>query len=142
MAGGQQRIGHALAPELTLARGDDAIAHGARSLAAGAPLQVGGRDRGHLDLQVDAVEQGARDARAVARDGRGAATAAARVVAGITARARVHRGEELEPRREIRLARSARDGDAARLHRLPPPPPPTGGSISAPLRGEAPAAPP
>ena len=74
--------------------------------------------RRHLDLQVDAVEQRPGDARAVARNLVRRAAAAAVGVAEITAGAGIHRRDQLEARREIRLARGARDGDAPGLERL------------------------
>ena len=40
------------------------------------------------------------------------------MVAQVAAVARIHRGDELEARRKIGLARGARNGDASRLERL------------------------
>ena len=61
---------------------------------------------------------GPGDPGSIARDLVGRAAALARVMAEVAAGARVHRGDELEARGKVGLARRARDGDAARLERL------------------------
>ena len=58
------------------------------------------RQRRHVERQVDAVEQRPRHARAVARDLVGRARAASARIAEPAAWAGVHRGDELELRRE------------------------------------------
>src|SRR5439155_1261045 len=73
----------------------------------------------HLDVEVDAVEERPRDARAVAVDEGWRAAAAAGVVAEVAARAGVHGGDELEGGGEEDGAGPARDRDAALLERLP-----------------------
>src|SRR5690606_33750718 len=70
-------------------------------------------------VQVDPVQQRARDPRTIAADHVRAAVAAAGGVAGPAAGAGVHRGDELEPRRELALPSGPRDRDRARLQRLP-----------------------
>src|SRR5687767_4728164 len=71
-----------------------------------------------LELDVDAIGQRSRDAAAVARNALGRAAAAPAAIAAVTARTGVHRGDELEARREKGLARGARDRHASGLERL------------------------
>ena len=68
-----------------------------------------------LDLHVDAVEQRAGDLVLIARHKIGRASAAVGVMTQVAAGAGVHRGNQLEPRGEICLARGAGDGDVAGL---------------------------
>ena len=115
------RVVDALALHLALARGAHALRHLRRRLAVGQRHQLRRRDRRHLDLQVDAVEQRAGQPRLVTRDrvGRAAAgPAGGGEGAEKAAGARVHRRDQLEARRERRLARGTRNGDAAVLQRL------------------------
>ena len=70
----------------------------------------------HVADDVDAIQQRAGDAAAVARNRVGRAMAAAIAVAGVAAGAGVHRRDQLEARRELRLVRGARNHDAAGLH--------------------------
>lgn len=87
---------------------------GGRSIAA----QFGRWQPWHLQLQVDAVQQRAGDACAVAGDRVGRAAAAATAVASPATWARVHRRHQLEAGRELGAARGPRDGDHARFQRL------------------------
>src|SRR6185312_12834589 len=89
-----------------------------RRLAGRRAREILLRERGHLHVQVDAVEQRARDALPVARDGEARAAARMAAMAAIAARAGIHRRDELEARGKVRLPRRPRDGDAARLQRL------------------------
>ena len=66
-------------------------------------------------MQVDAIEQRPRHARAIAVDGLRQAAALAAIVAGPAARAGIHRGHELEARRVRRARTGARNNDGARL---------------------------
>ena len=73
---------------------------------------------GHLDAKIDAVDERARDAAAVAGDSiRRAMTAAARV-AQPAAGTGIHRGDELEVSGKRALPRGARDMDHGGLERL------------------------
>lgn len=69
-------------------------------------------------MQVDAVQQRAGDARAVAVDPFIAAQAAVAAVAGPAARAGIHRGHQLEPRGVLHAACRAGDADVAGLQWL------------------------
>ena len=91
--------------------------HRAR-LAVGRRREGFGRHRRHVDTQVDAVEQRPADAALVTRDRVGRAAAGQAWMAELAARTRVHRGDQLEARREIGAPRRARDRDAAGLERL------------------------
>ena len=80
---------------LALAGGADAPAHLSAALARRWQHQIGGRHRRHLDLQIDAVEQGTGDARLVV----GSATRAAPAAlsgGGAAAAAGVHGGDQLD----------------------------------------------
>lgn len=120
LAARQHVVGLALPRELPLARERDARGHGFARFAGGRrPLgQLGGRERGNLDLDVDPVEERPGQLAQIARGDVGRAAAAAARVAAPAARARIHRGDQLARRRKIRLQRGARDRDAAGLERL------------------------
>ena len=75
-------------------------------------------DGGHFHLHVDAVEQRAGDSALVALDQIRGTVADAAAVAVVSARTRVHRGDQLEVRWKVGLPRGARDGDVAGFHRL------------------------
>ena len=100
------RLAHALGDEA----GRLAVSH-RRQLLLG--------ERGHLDSHVDAIEQRARDAVLVTRDQIWRASALDCPVAEVTARARIHRGDQLKLGRILDLPRRARHGDAAGFERLP-----------------------
>ena len=88
------------------------------SLRFGAAHERERRDARHRDPQVDPVAQRPRYAPLVTlRDERRAAAGSIRA-AGEPARARVHRRDQLEPRREDRRATDPRDRDPTLLHRL------------------------
>src|SRR5207342_3457623 len=96
---------------LSLACFDDARAHdGAGFAGCGVVAQRARWQARHFDVQVDAIHQRTRHARGVALDGFGRTAATARGVAGPAARARIHRGDELEARGKTAMARGARDG--------------------------------
>ena len=76
------------------------------------------RDRGHADGEIDAVEQRTRHAPAIARDAVRRAVAASAGVAEPPAGTGIHRGDELELRRERGLPRRAGDVDDAGLERF------------------------
>lgn len=120
LAARQHVVGLALPRELPLARERDARGHGFARFAGGRrPLgQLGGRERGNLDLDVDPVEERPGQLAQIARGDVGRAAAAAGRVAAPAARARIHRGDQLARGRKIRLQRGARDRDAAGLERL------------------------
>src|SRR5690606_9747917 len=115
----QARVREATAFELACARREHARAHVHARLARGrVAAQLGGARARHFDLQVDAIEQGPRDAAAIACDLFSAAGAASRRIAGPAAGAGIHRRDELEARREIGLARGARAHDMTRFERF------------------------
>lgn len=116
---GELRIALVLADHLPPARGFDARSYRSACL----PLRLGEQviltHLGHLDLHVDAVQQGSRNPVAVACDLVGRAMALAAIVAEISAWTGVHRRDQLEFRREIRPVRRARDGDVPGLQGFP-----------------------
>jgi hypothetical protein len=69
-------------------------------------------------VQVDAIEQGSGETRPVARHLLLGATAAAPRIAEIATGTRIHRGDELEPRRKDGLPRRPRNMDFAVLEGL------------------------
>lgn len=95
------------------ARGD-----GRRALAVGLGAHRFRRHGAHLDLHVDAVEQGTGNAVPVALRRLVRAMALAGRMALPAAGTGIHGGHELEARREVGLVRGARDGDAAGFQRL------------------------
>jgi len=101
-------IDRIFAPHLRDARG-----YGHRRLACDRRNELGLARCRHFELDVDTIGERAGDAAAVARDALRGAAAAPAAVAAMAAGAGIHRRDELEARREIRLARGARDGDAA-----------------------------
>ena len=88
--------------------------HSEDSAATGATSSLS-RGAGTSSLRSMRSASGPGDAAAVARDALGRAAAAAAAVAAVPAGAGIHRGDQLEARRELRLARGARDRDAARI---------------------------
>ena len=70
-AAGERAVGDALAIERALARDRDALRDDRARLAVGAAGELCGGDGGHLDLQVDAIEQRAADPALVAKHGVG-----------------------------------------------------------------------
>ena len=108
----------AIAIELNLARSQDASAdaRGAFDFAVAAQFFV--FHRRDFDVDVDAVEQRARNFRDVALNLRGRAVAFARGIAEESARARIHRGSEHEARRKRDGKRGTSDGHAAFFERL------------------------
>jgi hypothetical protein len=75
-----------------------ALAHLRTSFGRLRQNEVGGGDGRHLDLKVDAVEQGAGDARLVALGAGPALAADIARLARAAAAAGIHRGDELDPR--------------------------------------------
>ena len=80
--------------------------------------EVGGRDRRHFDLQIDAVEQRPLDARLIALDATAPLSAGIARLAGAAAAAWIHRGDELNARRVGDPVIGARDHRLAGLERL------------------------
>ena len=80
--------------------------------------ELGERDGGDLDVQVDAVEQGAGDATQVLLDLGRRAGAGAAGIGPVSAGAGVHGGDEDEVGGEGRAAEGPADGDLAFLERL------------------------
>src|SRR5882672_6853256 len=73
---------------------------------------------GHLDLDIDTIEQRPRKPAAVARNLIGRAATSAAEVSQIPARAGIHCADQLESRRILRLARGARNGNASGFERF------------------------
>jgi len=73
----------------------DAGANLGTSLRRRRKHEVGGTDRGNFDLQIDAVEKRAGDARLVALDATAPHAAGIAWLAGAPAAAWIHRGDEL-----------------------------------------------
>ena len=103
---------------LDVARRPDPGGNAGRRLAGRRRNHVGGAHRGHVDADVDAIEERARDAALIV----GRAGVAA--LAGVARRARhatlagVHRGDELEAGREGDARIGAGDHRLAALDRL------------------------
>jgi hypothetical protein len=114
----QRVVGLALARQRPLAGPDRPLANGVGSLAGGRIQQLLRRNGRHLDVEVDAVEQGAAELALVARD------LVRRAAAGLERRAQeatatgVHGGDQLEARRELGAPRRARDRDGSGLQRF------------------------
>jgi len=102
----------------SLARRDDATPHLGRALSRRGVAQLLVRDPRHVDTQVDAVQERSGDARVVAVDRVRQAGARSRRITELAARARVHRPDQREPGGIRRGRATARDRDAAFLHRL------------------------
>src|SRR5258706_14196407 len=81
----EPRIRRALSFQLDSTRPLGALAHRARRLAARAVREIVGVERGALDVQVDAVEEGARHAALIAQGHGVAAPAPAALVPGAAA---------------------------------------------------------
>ena len=104
-------------PAQRLARRVDAVAHRFRRLAGRAGELDGARPR-HRDDEVEAVEQRPRELVAIGREPlRRALAVGGRIPTG-AARAEIHRGDELEARREDGPPGHAGHADDAVLERL------------------------
>ncbi len=99
-------------------RRQDTRPHRVRALAAGGLQFARTRARDRHD-DVEAVEERPREAVAVARDPLRRARALRTGIAARTARAQVHRSDELEARGEADAARRPSDEDLAVFERLP-----------------------
>ena len=114
----QGLVGQTLASRGASARRDAARPHAGGAFARRRRQQFVGGQLRHLDVQVDTVQQRARQAALVARHLVGRAAAGRLALAQVAARAGVHRGDELKARRKVGPARRAADGDAPALQRL------------------------
>jgi hypothetical protein len=103
---------------LDLARCSDAFCNLHASLRWRRKREVCSRDSGHLDVEVDAVEQRPRYARLVVGRAPRRAAACQRRITQMTAPAGVHRRDELDSRRECDVRVGAGDADAAGLERF------------------------
>lgn len=111
-----QALVKALLPaELALPRQQHPFPHHGGAFSRLALLQLAWRQRRHLDMQVDAVEQGAGQAAAVAADLFHGAAATTAGIAQVAAGAGVHGGDQLEAGGKGHLARGTGDDDMARL---------------------------
>jgi len=118
VAGIEFGIGLALARQGQAARAFDALRDRAAGLAARGCGECFLRHCRHLDLYIDAIEQGARQPMPIAFDGVGRATASDARMPMMAARARVHGRHQLEARREFRAPRGPRDRNAPGFERL------------------------
>lgn len=116
------RVGHAgvggdfaagKARVLAVARGLHPCADGFGGLARFFVTQFGNRERGRFNMDVDAVEKRAADARAIALDLRRRAAAFVFLVAEVAAGTRIHCRNQHEGTRQRDFAGAARNGDAA-----------------------------
>ena len=96
----------------------DALADGFGGLAVAGAGEFAHAHGGHVDVQVDAVEQRAADAVEIFLDGDRRAGAVAGVVVEVAAGAGVHRADEQELRGELQAGGGARDGDGSVFERL------------------------
>src|SRR5450432_3273179 len=104
---------------LALTRGDDPGTHRRTGFAGSASrAEFAQRHARYFDLQVDAIEQGPGHARAIASHRFRWAAAAARDIAGVAARTRIHRRYELECGGEFGLARRTRNHNAPGFQRF------------------------
>lgn len=114
----QRLVRRALAGDGAFAGRDDACTDVGGRFARRGVEQLPRRDRRHLHVQVDAVEQRAAELALVAGHLVGRAAAGLEGGAEVAAGARVHGRDELEARGELGPARGARDGDRAGLQWL------------------------
>src|SRR2546423_14362359 len=105
----KQGVGLALPQKLDVAGVRDSHRDGGRRFARCRGNELALPRRGDFELDVDAVGERPRDASAVARNALRRAAAAVAAIAAMTARARVHRRDELETRRKLHLARRTRN---------------------------------
>ena len=80
--------------------------------------QIACRDRGHRHDEVDPIPHGTRQPSCVALHQRPGTPTGPTRVAKVPARARIHRGDQHEPRGKGAGARGTRNRDGAVLHRL------------------------
>src|SRR5262245_12633992 len=116
--GAEERVRLALSRELQFPCLLHPLLDECRGLAVGRAEQLALARGGYLQLDVDSVGERTGHSPAVARDPLRRASAAAGAIAAMPARTGIHRRDELEARRELRLVRSARDRHAAGLERL------------------------
>ena len=96
----------------------DALAYVCRRLARRSRYHFVERHRGHIDVQVDAIEKRSRQLSDVACDGGVVATAVARPITSEAARTRIHRCDERESRRIHERSGRTRDGYGTFFERL------------------------
>lgn len=108
----------ARARQLTLPRSGDPGADNGRGLAAAARTQFRVIDPRNFELQINAIEQRPGDSRSIAIHLIGRTAAAPVGIAGVPARARVHRGNQLKAGRKVGLARRSRNRDVTGLDRF------------------------
>jgi len=110
-----------IACNLNFPRGGDAFGDLSRPLGGRRQHQIGSGDRRHIDMEVDAVEQGTRKPRLILSDaaGNGLPVTSKARLARVAATARVHRRDELKPRRIDDAVVGPRDRDFAGFERLP-----------------------
>ena len=97
---------------------DDTRAHRLRRSPPARPASSSARARGTVDDEIEAVEQRTRELVAIASQPLCGARALCAGIAARTARAEIHRPDQLEPRRKAHAARRARDDELAVLERL------------------------
>src|SRR5438067_553931 len=114
----KQGVRLSLPQELDLAGVRDSHRDGGRRFARCRGDELALPRRGDFQLDVDAIGKRAGNASAVARNALRRAAAAVAAISAMTARARVHRRDELETRRKLHLPRRPRNGYPAALDRL------------------------
>src|SRR5712691_1051361 len=118
VAGAEPGVVLALAFELPSARTFDALPDLRGAFASAHLHDLVFAQRGHLDLDIDPIQQRSREPAAVARDLVGRAAAPAAKMARYPARTGIHCADQLEARRIFGLAGGPRDGNAAGFERL------------------------
>ena len=114
----QRLVAAALAGQGQVPGRGSAQAHGRGGFTGRAVDQLVGGQCAHLNMQVNAVQQWPAELALVARHLVGRATAGPQAGAQVAAGAGVHRGDQLEARRELCPAGRAGNGDVAGLQRL------------------------
>src|SRR5437868_3555534 len=104
---------------LCLARLLDAVADRGGIFFSPRAGDVSVLDGRNFDMKIDPVQERAGDALAITLNHDGTTTAFAFQVAEVTARTRIHRGDEHEFRGKSNAARGAGDSNLAILERLP-----------------------
>ena len=103
---------------LAFTRTNDPVANLARNFLHAFAGHVAIFDGRNLDVQIDAIEQRTGDALSITLHLERAATAFAFQIAEISARTRIHGGDQHELGGKSHAARGARDGDFPVLERL------------------------
>src|SRR5712691_8518967 len=114
----QPGVALALARKLSLVRSFNALPHPSRVLPATRVNEFVFAHGGHLDLDIDTIEERPRKLVTVAYHLIGRAAAFTAEMSQVSAGTGVHCADQLESRGILGLARGARNGDAAGLERF------------------------